>query len=77
MAKSKQISFSYYDDTPKVLKVKEVPKIPDGMVEVTFLKSVPLFVGIDMNNYGSYKKGDKAIIPTLNSIGLKKKEAII
>lgn len=63
----KQFTFSDY--------VEE--KIPEGMVKVKFLKSVPRFVGINLRLYGSYIIGDTDTIPILNSIGLKKKGACI
>lgn len=61
----KQFTFSDYDEE----------KVPEGMVKVTFLKNVPKFVGLNLKIYGPFCSGDVAIIPVLNSVGLKKKGA--
>jgi DNA replication factor GINS len=47
----------------------------ESLGSVAFLQDVPKFIGVNMRNYGPFKKGDVANIPEANAKLLVEKEA--
>lgn len=68
---SKQVTFFKY------IQIDKSNHIQKDMVDVTFIKDINKFVGIDLKHYGPYRIGDKAKIHILNSKGLLKKGGCI
>lgn len=47
----------------------------DGKKEIIFTKEVPRFIGVDMEIYGAFNKGDTCRIPLIHANNLLQKGA--
>ncbi len=74
-----EIQYEFEDIIGKFLGLhseRSAAKQPGVFVEVRFLKDTPIITGVDMKQYGPFKKGDVAALPKENaSVLIKMKVA--